>query len=498
MSEHASASSTPVPAASPETATERDPRRWAALGVLLSVQFMIILDISAVNIALPTIQEDLGFSRAGLVWVVDSYVLVAGSLLLFGGRLGDVLGRRRMFMVGVAVFGLASLAAGVATSPGMLIGARLAQGLGEALAAPAALGLIALLFTETTERVKAIGLFGGISGLAGTSGPIVSGALVEYSTWRWIFLINLPVALVALVLVPRLVNRDTGRRDAVGLDLRGALLITAGLSGIVFGLIELASYDWTDARVLLPLVAGIVLLPVFALSQRSARHPLLPLSFLRERTRVVTNVVALLFSVVFFSQFFITTLYLQDVLGFGPLKAGLSFLPFGIAVGAALGLATKLIPKVGLRPVMTAGLLLAAAGALVFTRLTADGSYIGQVLPASVLLALGSGLVLPTLGNGAVHGVTDRDAGLASGLVQSMQQIGGAIGLALLTTVALRQAGDRIAGGVDPAVATTEGYVLALQIGVGVLLLAAVIAALLPRNAGSAEDLEAAPETAVA
>jgi len=469
-----------------------------ALGVLLLVQFMIILDISAVNIALPTIQEDLGFSPAGLTWVVDSYVLVAGSLLLFGGRLGDVLGRRRMFLVGVAVFGIASLACAAATSPGVLVGARLAQGLGEALAAPAALGLIALLFTEPTERVKAIGLFGGIAGLAGTSGPIISGALVEYSTWRWIFLINLPVALLALVLVPRLVSGGLGRRDAVGLDFRGALLVTAGLSGIVFGLIEAASYDWTQARVLLPLIAGIVLLPVFALSQRSARHPLLPLSFLRERTRVVTNVVALLFSIVFFAQFFVTTLYLQNVLGFGALRAGLGFLPFGIAVGVALGLATKLIPKVGLRPVMTAGLLLAAAGALVFTRLSADGSYTSQVLPASILLALGSGLVLPTLGNGAVHGVTDRDAGLASGLVQSMQQIGGAIGLAVLTTVALRRAGDRIAAGIDPAVATTEGYVLALQLGVGVLLVAAVLAALLRRGVGSAEDPEAAPEGVVA
>ncbi len=207
---------------------------------------------------------------------------------------------------------------------------------------------------------------------------------------------------------------------------------------------------------------------------------------------------ALLFSTVFFAQSFVTTLYLQDVLGFGALRSGLGFLPFGIAVGVSLGLATKLIPKVGLRPVMTAGLLLAAAGALVFTRLSADGSYTSQVLPASVLLALGSGLVLPTLGNGAVHGVTDRDAGLASGLVQSLQQIGGAIGLAVLTTVTLRRAGDRIAAGVDPAVATTEGYVVALQIGVGVLLVAAALAALLRRGVGSADDPKAAPEGVVA
>ena len=475
----------PVPPASP---VPSDPRRWKALSVLLLVQFMIILDVSVVNIALPAIQQDLGFSRAGLTWVVDSYVLVAGSLLLFGGRLGDVLGRRRMFLAGVAVFGLASLVCGLAQDPGTLVGARLAQGLGEALAAPAALGLIAVLFTDTAERIKAIGLFGGISGIAGTSGPIVSGALVEFSTWRWIFLINLPVALVALVVVPRLVDGGTSRRGS-GLDVRGALLVTAGLTALVFGLIEAASHDWSDARVLVPLLAAAILLPVFALSQRSAQDPLLPLSFLRERTRLATDGVALLFSTVFFAQFFVTTLYLQLVLGFGPLRAGLAFLPFGIAVGLALGLATKVIPRVGLRPVLVTGLLLAAAGALAFTRITADGSFLTQVLPASVLLALGSGLVLPALGNGAVHGVTDEDAGLASGVLQSLQQIGGAIGLAVLTTLSLRRAENQIAAGADPAVATTDGYVLALQVGVVVLLVAAAVAAYgLRRGVGSTAD----------
>ena len=468
-----------------------DRRRWAALSVLLLVQFMIILDVSVVNIALPTIQQDLGFSRAGLTWVVDSYVLVAGSLLLFGGRLGDVLGRRRTFLAGVAVFGVASLVCGIAQTPAMLVGARLAQGLGEALAAPAALGLIALLFTDPRERAKAIGLFGGISGLAGTSGPIVSGALVEYSTWRWIFLINVPVAIAALVLVPRLVDRSLPSRG-VDFDVRGAALVTAWLAGIVFGLIEAASHDLTDTRVWLPLVGGLLLLPVFALSQRIARDPLLPLSFLKERTRLAIDGVALLFATVFFAQFFVTTLYLQDVLGFSALRTGLGFLPFGIAVGAALGVATKLVPRVGLRPLLVTGLIIAAAGTLAFTRIEPDGSYLTQVLPASVLIAIGSGLVLPTLGNGAVHGVTEDDAGLASGLLQAVQQVGGAIGLAVLTTLSLRRAGDQIAQGTDPAVAVTDGYVLALQVGVVVLLVAAAVAATLKRGVGSAADPAAA------
>ena len=473
-----------------------DPHRWQALSVLLLVQFMLILDVSVVNIALPAIQRDLGFTRAGLTWVVDSYVLMAGSLLLLGGRLGDVFGRRRLFLVGVTVFGLASVACGLATDPGTLVGARFAQGLGEALAAPAAFGLIALLFTDTRERTKAIGLFGGISGLAGTSGPILSGALVEYASWRWIFLLNIPVAVAALVLVPRLVRPDAPRAagSARSLDVPGAVLATTGLTGIVYGLIEAASDPWSSAQVLVPLLGGLAVVGVFVLSQAKVRNPLLPLRFLQERTRVSANLVTLLFFSVFFSQFFITTLYLQDVLGFSALRTGLGFLPFGVAVGAALGLATSLIPRTGFRPVLVAGLVLSLGGVLLFTRITADGSYLTQVLPATVVLALGSGLCLPTLGNAAVHRVTDRDAGLASGLQQALQQIGGAVGLAVLVTLAVRAAEDAVATGTDPGVAITDGYVLALRVGAGVLAAAVVLAAgLLQPGVGRGS----APATAV-
>ena len=477
---------TPQHAHDPATASsgDADPRRWRALAVLLLVQFMLILDVSVVNIALPAIQADLGFTRAGLTWVVDSYVLMAGSLLLLGGRLGDVLGRRRLFLVGVAVFGVSSVACGLATNPGTLVGARFAQGLGEALAAPAAFGLIALLFTDTRERTKAIGLFGGISGLAGTSGPILSGALVEYASWRWIFLLNIPVAIAALLLVPRLVGKDAPRPagSARNLDVRGAVLVTTGLTGIVYGLIEAATKPWSSAEVLVPLLGGLVVVAAFVVSQTRVRTPLLPLRFLQERTRVSANLVTLLFFSVFFSQFFITTLYLQDVLGFSALRTGLGFLPFGVAVGAALGVATSLIPRVGYRPVLVAGLLLSLVGALLFTRITADGSYLTQVLPASVVFALGSGLCLPTLGNAAVHRVTEDDAGLASGLQQALQQIGGAVGLAVLVTLALRSAEDAAQTGTAPGVAITEGYVLALQVGSGVLALAVVLAGVLLRS----------------
>lgn len=484
-----------LPAAGTEAlrpAGTADPRRWRALAVLLLVQFMLILDVSVVNIALPAIQDDLGFSRAGLTWVVDSYVLVAGSLLLLGGRLGDVYGRRRLFLIGVTVFGLASVASGLAPDPGTLVGARFAQGLGEALAAPAAFGLIALLFTDTRERAKAIGLFGGISGIAGTSGPILSGLLVEYATWRWIFLLNIPVAAAALVLVPRLVTPDApgaeGRHRA--LDLPGAVLVTAGLTGVVFGLVKAASDPWGSAQVLGPLLVGAGLVVVFVLYQARAANPLLPLRFLQERTRVSANAVTVLFYSVFFTQFFITTLYLQDVLGFGALRAGLGFLPFGVAVGTALGLATRLLPRIGYRPVLVTGLLLTVAGALLFTRITADGSYLTQVLPASVVFALGTGMTLPTLGNAAVHAVTEHDAGLAAGLQQALQQIGGAIGLAVLVTLALRSARGDVQAGADPSVAITHGYVLALRAGAVVLAAAAVLAgAVLRRGVGRAEPV---------
>ena len=477
---------TPQHAHDPATAPSggADPRRWRALAVLLLVQFMLILDVSVVNIALPAIQSDLGFTRAGLTWVVDSYVLMAGSLLLLGGRLGDVLGRRRLFLVGVAVFGVSSVACGLAADPGTLVGARFAQGLGEALAAPAAFGLIALLFTDVRERTKAIGLFGGISGLAGTSGPILSGALVEYASWRWIFLLNIPVAVAALLLVPRLVGKDAPRPagSARSIDVRGAVLVTTGLTGVVYGLIEAATQPWSSAEVLVPLLGGLAVVGAFVASQTRARTPLLPLRFLQERTRVSANLVTLLFFSVFFSQFFITTLYLQDVLGFSALRTGLGFLPFGVAVGAALGVATSVLPRVGYRPVLVAGLLLSLAGALLFTRISADGSYLTQVLPASVVFALGSGLCLPTLGNAAVHRVTEDDAGLASGVQQALQQIGGAVGLAVLVTLALRSAEDAAQAGTAPGVAITDGYVLALQVGAGVLALAVVLAGVLLRS----------------
>lgn len=469
----------PVPAA-----TDPDRSRWRALGVLLLVQFMLILDATVVNIALPHIQHDLAFSRAGLTWVVDGYVLMAGSLLLVGGRLGDLFGRRRMFLVGVTVFGLASIASGAAQDPATLVASRFAQGAGEALAAPAALGLIALLFTDPGERAKAIGFFGGVSGAAGTMGPILSGLLVTYASWRWIFFLNVPVAAAALLAVPRLVRATQGGQAGAGprrLDLPGAVLATAGLAGVTDGFVHAANHAWGSAGTLVPLLAGAALVVAFAVYERVPADALVPLRFFRERTRAAANLTSLLFYAVFLGQFFFITLYLQEVRGYSAIRSGLAYLPFGIAVGAAIGMATRLVARVGGRTVLTAGLVLCAAGAALYTLIDTHGGYAGHVLPGMVVLAFGSGLVFPTLQVAAVHGVTERDAGLASGIQQAVQQIGGAVGLAVLATVALRAA-----GGQGPA-DLVGGYRLALGVGAAVLGAAAVVGwALTPPSAAVA------------
>ncbi len=465
-----------------------DPRRWAALSVLLLVQFMLILDGSAATIALPTIGSDLGFTMSGLTWVVDGYVLMAGGLLLLGGRLGDVLGRRRMFIAGVVVFGLSSMVCGLAQNPGQLVAARFAQGIGEALAAPAALGLIALLFTDRGERGKAIGLFGAISGLGGTAGPLLSGLLVELASWRWIFLINIPVAIVAIVVVPRLVSGGSPVGARGRIDVPSAVGLTVAFTAIVYGAIEAATQSWTSGEVLGFLLGGAVLLVATTGYQTRARNPLVPLRFFTDRTRLSANLVTVFFFAVFFSQFYFVTLYLQNVVGLSALQTGLSFVPFGLMIGLGLGLATALTPRVGLRPVIATGTLLSAIGVALFTRITPDGSYTAQILPGSLVLALGAGLVLPCLQIGAVNAVTDSDAGLASGVQQALQQVTGAIGLAVLVSLALQRAESLQASGTAPGAAIVEGYQLAFTVGAVLMLVATLTSFVLPRGVGSSGD----------
>ncbi|HEX5265782.1 MAG TPA: MFS transporter [Acidimicrobiales bacterium] len=453
-----------------------DPRRWKALAVLALIQFMLVLDITVVNVALPRIQHDLAFSRAGLAWVVNGYVLAAGGLLLLAGRSADLLGRRRLFLIGVAVFAVASALCGAAVAPGMLVGARFLQGAGEAMAAPASLGLIALLFPHPAERMKALGIWGGIAGLGGTSGTVISGALTDLASWRWIFFVNLPVALFALLAVPRLVAESRMTRGARRPRVAGALIGTAGLVAVVDGLLGAATHSWGSANVLVPLLAGAVLLVTMVRIEARSGAPLIPVEFFTNRTRVVTNFVTLFFSASFFSYFFLLTLFEQQVQGYSPLRGGLSYLPFGISISAGIGVSTALMPRLGARAMLGTGFFGCAVGLALASGIAPGSSYGAGILPGMIVLGLFSGVSFPAIGNSALHGVTGEDSSLASGVQSAMQQIGGAVGLACLVTLALRHAAGQVHHGVPAAAAAVHGYVLAFRIGTVLLAAAGVIA----------------------
>jgi EmrB/QacA subfamily drug resistance transporter len=442
-----------------------DPRRWKALGVLGLVQFMLVLDITVVNVALPRIQHDLGFSPSGLAWVVNGYVLMAGGLLLLGGRLADILGRRRLFLLGVGVFALASATCGAAVDPAMLVTSRFVQGAGEAMAAPASFGLIALLFPDPRERIKALGMWGGIAGLGGTTGTVISGVLVNFASWRWIFFINLPVAVFALVMVPRLVSESRMVRESARPDFAGALTGTAGLIAVVDGLLQAASHPWGSVSVLLPLLGGLALLGLMVWVEAHSDSPLIPLEFFSNRTRVVTNFVTLFFSSAFFSYFFLLTLFEQQVLGFTPLRGGLGYVPFGLSIGAGIGIGTGLMPRLGVKPLFVGGFFVSALGMFLTSGIDVHSTYLPDVMPGMIVLGLGSGLCFPAIGNASLHEVTGQDSSLASGVQSAMQQVGGALGLSVLVTLGLRHAAGLARHGTVRAVAVTHGYVLAFRVG---------------------------------
>jgi EmrB/QacA subfamily drug resistance transporter len=469
-----------------------DPRRWKALGVLGLIQFMLILDVTVVNVALPRIQDDLGFSQSGLAWVVNGYVLMAGGLLLLGGRLADILGRRRLFLLGVGVFAIASATCGAAVDPSMLVISRFLQGAGEAMAAPASLGLIALLFPDPRERMKALGIWGGIAGLGGTSGTVISGVLVDFASWRWIFFVNLPVAAFALVMVPRLVSESRMVRETHRPDYAGAVTGTAGLIAVVDGLLQAATHPWGSPQVLLPLLGGLALLVLMVWIEARSDAPLIPLEFFKNRTRVVTNFTTLFFSSSFFSYFFLLTLFEQQILGYSPLKGGLSYLPFGLTIGAGIGLGTALMPKIGVKPLLAAGFFACAVGLFMTSGIHVHSSYVGSVLPGMVILGLGSGVSFPAIGNASLHEVTGQDSSLASGVQNAMQQVGGALGLSCLVTLGLRHAASQVRHGVSPDLAATHGYVLAFRIGSVLLVIGGVLILLL------LEHVVAEPRSAMA
>jgi len=486
-----------TPTSPPDVGNETsdlDPRRWKSLMVLGLVQFILVLDVTVVNVALPRIQADLGFTHAGLAWVVNSYVIVAAGLLLLGGRLGDFFGRRRLFFVGVALFAVASLTSGMALSAEMLVISRFVQGAGEAMAAPAALGLIVLIFTDPAERAKALGIAGGIAGIAGISGVVLSGLVTEFISWRVLFLINVPIAIFAVLAVRKLVDESRMERNGQRLDVAGALTATLGLIALVYGLIEAAAAPWSAPQVVLPLVSGGALFGLLILIEHRTASPLIPRGFFANRTRVAANLTGLLYLSGFVTYTFMQTLYGQQVLGFTPLQSGLLAIPFGIVFGLGIGLGAALSAKLGVRMLLAGGYLLSGVGLLVASIITPDSTYLNGILPGQLIFGLAAGLVAPAIGQAAVHGVTKQDSGLASGIQQSVQQLGSALGLALLVTLALRSAADQTAGGVAQAAADTAGYALAFQIAAVVMVVASVLAFTLLGRVLTADELEAKEE----
>jgi EmrB/QacA subfamily drug resistance transporter len=434
---------TAVPADLPEAPAAKPRGLGIALAVIGGAQLMIVLDGTIVNIALPHIQSALGFSQRSLSWVVNAYALALGSLLLLGGRLGDILGSRRMFFVGVLLFAAASLVGGLAVNETMLLASRVVQGAGAAIASPAALALITTTFPAGKERNRAMGVYAAMSGAGAAVGLILGGALTELD-WRLTFFVNVPIGLAVAYLAPRYLKES--ERHEGRFDLRGALTGTAGLVGIVYGLTHAATpAGWGDAVTIGSLLAGVVLLTVFVFIERSNPHALLPIRILADRTRGVSLLTMLLVGAGLFAMFYFLGLFIQQVLGYSPLKSGFAFLPFSFAMVAAAGLASSLASRVDPRWISGPGALLATLGMWGFTHLTTESSYVSGLLPWIVVLAFGLGLTFVPMTLTAVAGVRDEDSGAASAALNTMQQIGGAIGLAALTTVFTRSFSDKAA-----------------------------------------------------
>ncbi|WCB94996.1 putative MFS-type transporter EfpA [Baekduia alba] len=456
-------------------------------------QFMVILDVSIVNVALPSIRGDLGFSATGLQWVVNAYTLAFAGFLLLGGRAADLLGRREVFAGGLLLFAFASLLGGIAQSSGTLIAARAAQGLGGAVVAPATLSILATTFTEGRERNRALGLWGAMGGVGGATGALLGGILTQTLSWRWILLINVPIGIIAALAALHVVAR--GRRDAEArksFDLMGALTVTAGLVVLTYGIVETDTHGWGSSRTLVTIALGLALLATFTLIEgRLAKHPLVPLRIFKSRPVSGANVVVFCMGASAFAMWYFLSLYLQQVLGFDPIEAGLSFLPMTLTIVACSQLASRGVGRFGPGLVLTFGMVLIAFGMLGLSQISADGTYWVDVLVPSVVTAAGIGFSFVPVTISATQGVKGPEAGLASGLVNTSRQVGGSIGLALLATVATQRTNDVI-GAMGPKVALTDGFQRAFVVGAGFALVGAIVSGTVLARSGRDAALAAA------
>jgi EmrB/QacA subfamily drug resistance transporter len=441
-------------------------QRWWALMVLCLGVLMIVLDTTIVNVALPSIRADLGFSETSLVWVVNAYMLTFGGFLLLGGRLGDLFGHRRLFLIGLVLFTLASLACGLAHSQAMLVAARAAQGLGGAVVSAVALSLIMNLFTAPAERAKAMGVYGFVCAGGGSIGVLLGGLLTSAFSWHWIFLVNLPIGVAVYALCVALLPDARGHAAGERLDVAGAVTVTSALMLAVYAIVNGNEAGWGSLQTLGLLGGAALLLAVFLVIESRVRHPLMPLGLFRLRSVAVANVAAVFWAAAMFAWFFISALYMQLVLGYTPLQVGLAFLPANLIMAAcSLGGSARLVMRFGTRLPLAAGLLVAAAGLLLFARAPLDGSFAWDVLPGMVLLGLGGGIAFNPLLLAAMSDVKPSESGLASGVVNTAFMMGGALGLAVLASLAAARSSGLLASGVAAPAALNGGYQLAFLLG---------------------------------
>jgi len=474
-------------------------RRWTALILLCVAQFVVVLDASIVNVALPSIGKGLHFSEQNLPWVVNAYVIAFGGFLLLGGRAADLLGRRRVFMSGLLVVAVASLAAGFAANQGQLIAARAAQGLGAAIISPAALSIVATLFSDGAERNKALGAWGAVAGSAGAAGVLLGGILTDGLGWEWVLWVNVPVSLIALAFTPRLIPESRSESATRHFDAAGAVAITAGLSLLAYALLDASSAGWGSTKIVSLLAAAVALIAAFVAIELRSAAPLVPFRIFRIRTLTGANVVGILLGASLFSMFFFVSLYMQQVLGYSPIHAGLSYLPLAVTIIVAAGVGGQLVTRFGFKPILAAGMLFVALGLTWFSTVSVGGGFASDILGPSLLAAMGLGFGFVTSTIAAVSGVNDREQGLASGLINTSQQIGGALGLAVLSTIATSRTHHLLASGSSMPSALTHGFQSAFLAGAVIAALGFAATLILIRTRDSRAHLEMAKaETAPA
>ncbi len=465
-----------------------DRRRWLALYVLCTGMLMIVLDATVVNVALPTIQTDLGFSQSNLAWVVNAYLIAFGGLLLLAGRLGDLIGQRRVFLIGLSIFTIASLVCATVDSQGLLIGARFVQGVGGALTSAVILGMIVTMFPERREQAKAIGVFTFVASAGGSIGLLAGGIITQTINWHWIFFINLPIGIVTGFLATRLVDARKGLGLRAGADIFGATLLTAGLMLGVYNILQVPKEGWGSSQTLLLGAASLLLVAAFVVRQARIPNPLMPLRLFRSRNVAGANVVQALLVAGMFGMFFLGALYLQRILGYDALQVGLAFLPATIVMGTmSIGLSERLIMRFGPRRTLLPGVALIGIGLLWFARTPVHGSYATDLMPAMILIGLGVGSAFPSLVTLAMSGATQSDSGLASGLVNTSLQVGGAIGLAVLATLASQRTTSELASGASHDAALNSGYHLAYLIGAALVAIALTVAITVLRSPDMSE-----------